>query len=207
MPITATVTPGSAVYPTTMNVPRVAGRFYGPTLANQASAGALGAANRLYALPFFMPSTSVLKSLSFNITTGIAGAWNARVGVYTTNVNGLPDALVANSDTLVAVAGGATTGVQTGTVNGATGVSLTGGAWYWLAFVADTSGQSLSSTTGASMAPVTQGMLGGATAVQVVTGSGTGGVYVALTFGALPASFGTPTYNNNAVCPYVIAGF
>lgn len=207
MPITATVSPGLATYSSAINVPFVAGRFYGPSMTTQGGAASLGSANRLYALPFFVPSTSTLKSLSFNITTGIAGAWNARVGVYTSGSNGLPDALVANSDTLIAVAAGPTTGVQTGMVNGATGVSLSGSSWYWLAFVADTAGQALTSTTGVGMAPTTQGILGGATAAQVIGGSGTGGVYVAHVFAALPSTFGSATYNSNAAAPYVIAGF
>lgn len=187
---------------------RVSGRFYGPRLLNQPANGALGANNRLYAIPYFQPVTGTALSLIFNIGTGIAGAWNARMGIYRCLPNGLPGDLVTGSDTLVAVSAGSVTGAQTGSVNGGSGVVLAGPAWYFLAFVADTSGQSLFSTTGAMAAEWTSVLFGGATATQAYSGNGTGGVYQAHAFGALPATFSTsPTYNSNALVPIVAVGF
>jgi hypothetical protein len=187
--------------------PKVAGRFYGP-MANGAPANlALGAANRLYATPMFINATSTITSLSFNVGTGIVGAWNARVGVYRDSGAGVPGALVSGSDTLTAVPGGSTTGVITGAINGGTGVVLGGNQWYWLAFVADTSGQSLSSFGAASGVSLTTGPLGMSTAASFFGGGTTTSVFVALAFGALPAAFGAASYNNNAVSPYLLAGF
>lgn len=187
-------------------LPKVSGRFYGPLTTNQPVNTALGAANRHYALPFFNSHTATAIALVFNVGTGIVGAWNARCGIYT-DLNGVPSTLVAGSDTLIAVPGGSTTGAQTGSINSGTGVQLGGGAWYWLTFVANTSGQSLLSTTGPTATFLTQSLLGGATAMQAFAGNGTGGVFAALAFGALPASFGAATYNSNANAPFIAVGF
>lgn len=189
-----------------LGFPKVSGRFYVPYGSNVSVNLALGAANRHYAIPFWNSHTATAINLSFNVGTGIVAAWNARCGIYT-DLNGVPSTLVAGSDTLIAVAGGSTTGAQTGSINSGTGVQLGGGAWYWLTFVADTSGQSLLSVNWAAAALMTSTLLGGATATQAFAGTGTGGVFAALAFGALPASFGAVTYNNNAACPNIAVGF
>lgn len=185
----------------------VSGRFYGTPVSGIPTNTALGAANRLYAVPFFVPQGSTAKSLSFDIGTGNAAAWNARMCIYSDNGSGAPGPLVSNSDTgTIAIASGSVTGAQTATLNSSSGVSLSGPSWYWLAFMADSASESLYSVTGGVTGQLTSTMLGGSTVAQVLTNF-VSGVYTAQTFGACPATFGSITYNNNAATPAVAVGF
>lgn len=189
----------------------IAGRFYGPPLNGTPGNAALAAANRLFLLPFFVPAGSyTAKTLNFDIGTGIAGAWNARLCLYqdTSTTAGLSGSLATNGDTgTVAVGSGTVTGVQSGQLNGSTGITVAGPAWYWVGIMADTTGQSLFSLNAASNSDAVGNVLGGDIAIRLTTNLVTG-IFVAATFGACPGTFSSPTYNvNTSVTPYVNVGF
>lgn len=191
-----------------LNGPNVAGRAFYP-MTNAAPANiALGAANRLYADPIFVGSGSTLKTLSFNIGTGNASAWNARMCVYADNGSGAPGNLIPNGDTgTIAIASGSVTGTQTATLNGSTGIPVSG--WIWVAFMADSNAESLISlagfinTTGAMVS----GLLGSSTPSAALSGTGASGVFVAQTFGSCPSSFGAVSYSNGVASPFLVGGF
>lgn len=191
-----------------LNGPNTPGRFYFPLISSIATNVAVGAANRLYATPFFVGQGSVLKSLSFDIGTGNAAAWNARMCVYADNGSGSPGALVTNGDSgTIAIGSGSVTGIQTATLNGSNGVSVSG--WIWLAFMADSSSESLFSINGSinSVGSLMTGLLGGTTAAGVFGSTGTSGVFMAQTFGACPSNFGAVSYSVGAATPFLVAGF
>ena len=170
---------------------------------------AVGAANRLFAIPFFVGQNSQLKTLSFDIGTGNALAWNARMCVYADNGSGLPGSLVPNGDTdTVAIAAGSVTGVQTANVNSTSGVLLAGPALYWVTFMADNAGESLFSFNTATGYFLTQTYLGATEVASLFTGAQTTGVYMSQTFGACPSTFSSsPTYSLNSPTPYLVLGF
>lgn len=201
------ITPGPQVI-TPLSIPGgfVSGRFYGPLLANSPAGTALGAANRLYALPWFVPTgTFSPKSLSFDISTGNASAWNARMCVYADNGSGAPGALVPSADTgTIAIASGSVTGVQTGTL---TGVTVTGPAWYWVAFMADSASESLYSlNSGPTSNIIGTQLLGGDIAIRFFTNF-VSGVFAAQTFGACPATFPAASLGAGSATPYMVVGF
>ena len=211
LPLSAVAQPipsGSPASSALLNGSNVAGRSYYPAIAAIATNTALGAANRLYATPVRVAPGSVLKSLSFNIGTGNAVAWNARMCVYADNGNGMPGSLVPNADTgTVAIGSGSVTGVQTATLNGSNGVPVSD--WIWVAFMADSTAESLFSINGAvtSVGALMTNLLGAASPASVFASTGTSGVYMAQTFGACPGSFGAITYNNGAATPFLVLGF
>jgi hypothetical protein len=166
---------------------------------------AVGAANTLYGIPFFVGSSSTLKTLSFDIGTGNAAAWHARMCVYADSGAGSPGALVTSADTgSISIASGSVTGVQTATVNGATGVVLSGPAWYWLSFMADSASESVFSSAGTFSS---QRLLGDSVSVGIYNGVQNTGVSGAQTFGACPSTFPSPSVVRNVGVPYIEAGF
>lgn len=184
---------------------KVPGRFYGPPITALPAGSPLASANTLYAMPFFIGSTSVLKNLSFNITSGNASAWNARVCVYYDN-SGMPGSLVPGTDPgNIAIASGSVTGVQTSNLSSP--VSLYGPAWYWVAFNADSASESLSSSSNTSSGIMTSTLMGAATPGTIFNLIDDSAVKATQTFGACPASFGAATINNAAHAPYVVMGF
>jgi hypothetical protein len=128
------------------------------------------------------------------------------MGVYTDSGSGVPSTLVTNSDTGTILYTAGTSGVQTANINGSTGVVLYPG-WHWLAFVADATGASVYSMYSLNSTFVSQCLLGAASANPQFVAAYTTGVYVALTFGALPSSFGTASYSAGTDTPYIVAGF
>lgn len=202
------ITPGQQQFDgVTLPGGKVAGRFYYPFMTTAVPAGAaLAAANRLYAMPMFVGAPSVLKSLSFNISAANASAWNVRMCVYSDNGSGSPGALVADTGT---VAVGATiTGTQTAALSGG-GVSV-GPGWVWLAFMADSTAESLlswSGSIGVTGGPITN-VLGANSLSAAFGGGASNALYMAQTFGACPATFSvTPTLNAGANAPFIVAGF
>lgn len=186
---------------------KFSGRFYGPQLTGSPAGAAVGSSNRLYASPVFIASTSQLKSLSFDISTGNASAWNARMCVYDSGLDGLPNNLVSGSDTgAIAIASGSVTGVQTGALSGS-GATLYGPSWYWVSWVADSSSESVFSITSGNAPVMLQSIIGGASASDVYGGANPSSVFRALTFGACPATFGSATFVSSAPAPYVVLGF
>lgn len=201
------ITPGSTVPGTNLPGGFQLGRFYSAINNAIPTNSALGAANRLFAAPFFVPQVSTAKTLSFDIGTGNAAAWNARMCIYADNGSGAPGVLVPNSDAgTIAIASGSVTGVQTATLNGGSGVTLGGPAWYWLAFMADSAGESLYSVTGTTSGMITSTLLGGSSVAGVLTSFVTG-VFMPQTFGACPATFGTVSYTANGPTPNIVVGF
>ncbi len=201
-----TVSPGTPVPNFSLPGTLLTGRFYGPAVTSAPTSNAVAAANRLMATPMYMASGSVVKTMSFNITTGNASAWNARMCIYADTGTGAPGALVADSGT-VAVGSGSVTGVQTATLGGG-GVTI-GGGWYWLAMMVDNASESLSSTgNGAGGAISSSRLLGWSSVANITTVATATGVYMAQTFGACPAAFsGSPTYGDGVALPYVVLGF
>ena len=186
--------------------PNAPGRFYGPTLIGGTAGIALSNANRLIAMPVYIRPGSVLKTLSFNITTGNAAAWNARLCLYADSGQGLPGALLSDPGT-IAVGSGSITGAQTATIPGG-GIAV-GGKWYWLAFNADSTAESISQAANASVG-VYSGtrLLGfGSLANALIQAQTTLSVWANQTFGACPAVFPAANFGDNLTAPYIIIGF
>lgn len=212
--------PATAKYLVTNSLPKssrlngnfLTGRFYGPDTYSAPTNQALTQANRLWVTPMFVPSPSLLKTLSFNIGTGNTAAWNARMCVYADTGTGLPGNLVPNGDTgTVAIASGSVTGIQTANVNSTTGVWLAGPAWYWIGFMADSTGESLFSHAGGIGAASgnLNNQIGYNTAAQLYAGTSSIGYYQSQTFGACPSTFSTSpiaTTGQGGV-PYILLGF
>lgn len=80
------------------------GRFYTPWTASTSSA--IPAADTLELLPFYVPAGAMLDRLGVDVTiAGTAGAV-VRLGVYTDDGNGRPDALLLDAGTVAATAVG-----------------------------------------------------------------------------------------------------
>lgn len=155
-----------------------AGKYYTyPFVTTMANA--FVAANRLYAVPVYVSETNTFSKIGMEVTTGLAG--NARVGIYNIDTDGLPSTLVLDAGTF--------------TTNAAAEKEVTisqslSHGWYYLAFVSDVAVEvRAAAATGAGAF-----VLGGQSSLLSV---GTAyAPYVALTYGALPASFGTATIVN-----------
>lgn len=181
------------------------GRFYGPTTFSAPAGAAVASANTLYAVPFFVPATSVAKTMLFDITSGNAAAWNAEMCIYQDNGTFGPGALVPNADTgTVAIGSGSITGVQSGTLNSSNGVTLGGPAWYWLVFEASSASESIMQHSGIDA--YSEAMFGDSVNTGIFNGVGTFAYTMAQSFGACPATY-AGAINRNAVGPYIILGF
>lgn len=149
------IAPGSPVMDLSPTAANVSGRFYGPVAPGPTSQ-AVAAANTLYAIPYFQPITSVAKNILFDVTASNASQWHARMCIYS-DLNFSPNSLVIDGGSITISA--AATGVQTSSLNSGSGVSLSGGSWYWLAWVADSAAESVAQTNGGGNA-ITQRQLG-----------------------------------------------
>lgn len=184
---------------------KTAGRAFVAGLGTVLTSVALGAANRLYAEPLWVGNVpSLAKTLSFNISVGNASAWNARMCLYQDSGAGLPGGLIPGADTgVIAIGSGSVTGVQTSsTLNSGNGVVVSG--WIWVAFVADTTGESLSSI---GNDPMHANQLLGSTLANIYAINYTQGVFGSLTFGACPATFPATSYLTAAAAPAIAVGF
>lgn len=139
--------------------------------------------NRLTAVPFFVPETKTYTRIGVNIDTAVAS--NIRLGIYN-NGAGVPSTLVLDAGVVSA----GTTGLKEVTIS----QSLAAGT-YWLAYVSDGTSQ-LSACQYGSVLP----LLGNnpASILDIYTS-----LYVALTYGALPASFGTAIYRGAVAAPFI----
>jgi len=141
-------------------------------------------ANRLYAKPYSISESISFTKIGINVTTAVAG--NARLGIYTW-ANGLPGSLVADLGTVSTT----TTGDKEISIT----QTLAAGAYALVAIFDAT--------------PVIRGHNTNPTEIGNYLGwddsSGTGGnpgdVYESRTYGALPATFGTPVYEYVGVVP------
>lgn len=198
------VTPGNPTIGTNLPTGFIAGRTYGPELNVAPANIAVGSANRLYLVPFYIPTASTIKNLNFNVGTGNASGWHAAMCVYSDTSSGsVSGSLVANGDTGSLSVAASGTGNIAGTLNGSNGIAV-GAGWYWLGWMADSAAESVFSINQTS--PLTFSVLGGAGPSQIIA-SYISGVFIAQTFGACPATFSGVTYNNNAATPYVAVGF
>lgn len=185
--------------------PLKASRFYGPYSFGTPTSQAVAAANTLYAIPFFVPATSVAKTLLFDIGAGNASAWNAELCIYTDTGSWAPGSVLADSGT-VSIGSGSVTGVQTGTLNGSTGITLAGPAWYWLAFNASSASESIFQTTSSNVTIYSQALFGDSVNSGIFNGVNNTGYSMSQTFGACPGTY-SGAINRNAATPYIEVGF
>lgn len=89
----------------------------------------LGASGRLDMVPFIPSRTITVDQISIEVTTGGATGSQARVGIYSANSDGTPNALLTGQGTLLDVA--TTTGARTSAVSPS--LTLSAGVLYWLA--------------------------------------------------------------------------
>ena len=187
------------------NLPMVASRFYG--LPAGATPGTLlTVTGTLYAYPYYVPSSILIKTIGIYTTSGQTGG-AARIGIYADNGSGYPGSLVSGTDggALAATSGAA---VQNNTIN----VTL-GAGWYWLASIFTASGTFPTvADVSATYTPLNT-QLGSDTALHLAATSGEAatGISVAATYGALNGiSSGTfptsATLTLNAGTPLVILG-
>lgn len=102
---------------------KAAGTFISTAINAIALTTLAGAAGRLDYIPY-IPATNIsISALAFEVTTLLAGS-NARIGIYSSNANGTPNALIAGSGDLSCAAAG----VQ----SFATTQNLVAGTLYWL---------------------------------------------------------------------------
>lgn len=134
---------------------------------------ALLVVNRLYALPFIISQKRVIDQMAFNVTAFVAG--NIRIGIYKAGTDGYPSTLVADVGAVVISANGVKT-------LSASPLPITlGPGLYYLAMVTD-SASTVRGFAVASMLPVL-GVSSALGTAQML------GYYVALAYGALPATF------------------
>lgn len=194
--------------PLSLNGAYPTGRFSGAAVTGLVTNTGLSGPNRLSAMPFYVGTTSLAKTLSFDIGTGNASAWNAEMCIYADTGAGLPGSLVVDSGT-VAVASGSVTGVQSASLNSGAGTSLPGPGWYWLAFMASSASESIYSSGNSADGPLGSSMLlGWSSVANAASGTTATGVYAAQTFGACPGTFSvSPTFADGTALPYVWVGF
>jgi len=146
-----------------------AGTFISTALNATALSTLAGVAGRIDFIPFIPNVTISISALAIEVTTLLAGS-NARIGLYSSNANGTPNALIGGSGDLSCAA----IGVQ----SFATSQTLTAGTLYWLAV--HTSGtQTLRAVAVGGCQPISFTVSG--TAINTV-GRAT------QTYGALPAT-------------------
>jgi hypothetical protein len=176
----------------------VGGQFY-RTPSSGPCVGATWPANVLLAVPFAVGNTSIVRTLSINVTAANASAaTHYRLGIYSDRGDFVPYNLMAAATEMTVAAGAS--GVQTSAVlNAGAGVKLPRGI-YWLMFLGDVAGSSVSSIGGAAGNVSFSVMTTGAgTAADAFTGSLGSGWYQTFAYAALPdpapamiATFTTP---------------
>ncbi len=117
---------------------RLPGFTYGPDYAGTLTSEAIGAIGKMYAERFDVGATSVLKSVSFDVTAANPSAWQAEVCVYR-DVAGTASNLVLDTGA-ISVAANAT-GVQTDML--ASPMVLPGPGSYVVGLMASATGESL----------------------------------------------------------------
>ncbi|HSE60885.1 MAG TPA: hypothetical protein VLA88_01165, partial [Candidatus Saccharimonadales bacterium] len=154
------------------------GLYYGArsSMAHGSLAGQALTANQAYAAPVYVPADKTVTTIACDVAT-LAASSNIRMGIYAASTSdGRPTTLVSGSETGNLSA--ATTGVKSATINAA----LTGGNWYWLVIVSDST-PSLTGFTGGqpnSMGSVSPSSGTKQSAVRASIGAG---------WSSLPANF------------------
>jgi hypothetical protein len=183
------------------SLPWVAGRFYG--LPRGATPGTLLlTASTIYAYPIYIPGATPIKTIAIDSTTGQTGG-AVHAGLYY-DAAGVPGGLVPGSDSGALAA--TSTAVASATL--ATALNLAPG-WYWAAMSGTAS--STMPTVAAIASSYTSEVnaeMGSDTAAHAFATSGenTLGVTGTVTYGALPATFPTPTLNQATAIPMVVFG-
>jgi len=175
--------------------------FYGPMgLLNQGTTATNWTANQMYAVPFYVPTTTTAIYLALNVTALNSTSGGIRVGIYSNSTtDDYPNARVVDAGLIPTDTTGGSTGINIASIS----TSLTGGQLYWLVAVRQgTSNPTLygySATTSMTQNVLPAGTLGSSalgSAAWVQTG----------VTGALPATFtATKTLSINA--PAVWVGF
>lgn len=149
-------------------------------------------ANRLYAVPFFVPATTTVDALAFeNTGTGDSGD-DARLGIYDSTTNGLPGVLL---DETGEIALDANRDVRVGATGG--DVILSSTTKYWIAMVMNGPSSILTSQVGGTV-PIDfgytrTGLPAWNAGAPIFNGTNyVPGLYKSHTYGALPDPFGTP---------------
>lgn len=150
------------------------GQYYDATTAHSGVAATASAmtANRLYAIPIFLEKPTPIDRIALNVTVGAAG--NLRFGAYRALAKSFaPGSLIIDAGEVTAVGAA---------LKQATTVAVLPAGFSWLTVVSDV-------TPTVTQLGSQTSLLGGD------AGSCYGHVYMAHTYGALPATFSaSPTY-------------
>ncbi len=181
--------------------PWVTGQFYG-TPKGVTPVALLTITATLYAYPIIVPNSVTVASLNMSVTTGQTGG-AGHFGIYADNGKGYPGALEVES--------GAQTMTSSSSIATKSGLStsLTPGV-YWLASIFTATG-TYPSVAGTTVAYTNElaNQLGFDTAAHALATSGEagGGITVAGTYGALPATFTSgATLNLGTGIPLIAVG-
>lgn len=168
------------------------GQYYGAMGITSFTATSVLTTGKLYAIPFFVGSTTTFTKMGIFITGGVASS-HVELGVYT-NTNGLPDALLLDA--------GQVSSATSSTFATITGLSLqlTPG-WYWLAMSPS------ANSIGIRGFGSTSQVLLWATGTADMSSDLGANISASWTYstGNLPNPFGSTT-QANAVAPYVVIG-
>jgi hypothetical protein len=161
-------------------------RWYTRPLAHtaQTTSGAL-TSGRMYAIPFLVPKTITVDRIGINVTTLVASGL-IRLGIYNDS-NGEPGSRLLDAGAVDT----STTGVKSVTIS----QQLVGGSLYWLVMLPNNS-------TNVVRAAAVAGILDVLGSDNTLPAAAITYLYVAQAYGALPASFGTPT-NGTGASPLV----
>ncbi len=167
------------------------GRYYTNPLMQYPTSDSFTWANwdgYMVAIPFVAVDTKTWTRIGVNISTSDAAAV-ARLGIYSDN-NGAPGSLLADAGEISAAA--------TGAVEATISQELAGGTWYWLAMlVSGSTAAAYGIDNSARTIPLVAFVFGtGASLLDNNIGS-----YASQSYGALPASFPSPT--EYAEMPYI----
>jgi hypothetical protein len=160
----------------------VANKYYGYPFIEASFAGT-EVADRMYAVPIYIPNACTITKIGIEQTTGVAG--NCRLGIYNMGSDALPSTLLLDA------------GVVTTTATAEKEITISQSmsqGWYFLVALFDAGG---ASATTRRISTCSNGgfIFGGDSAAGTVTANAP---YVAQTYGALPGTFGTPTLANIA---------
>lgn len=158
----------------------VTGSYYTPGRSGAANTTASWGLNQLWFVPFFVTTTTTFDQMQiYQSATG-----NVRLGIYAADgTAGAPGTLVLDA--------GVITGVGGGDKTLSISQSLTGGTWYYLALVSDTT-LTFGTIAAASLNPITS--------ASPATGTVNYAYFRSFTYGALPAPAGSLSVTSSAPC-------
>jgi hypothetical protein len=187
----------SPVYPQNVVPAEASGGVYPCAVTPIALTSAALTANRFYALPFITREGGLVSNIVFENNSAGETGFNIRTGIYTDSV-GSPGALVAESSVATLTAAAAIRQpANTATLNPNTR--------YWAAMLCDNAATlTTCNSTNTTMAAIDQTSFGMLLWKNSITGAGSNaGLWRALAYGALPASWGTPTNAIGVAVPFI----